>query len=172
MDLKFCEKIKGHLLSRSVTSLMTSYDPESWKLLRIILIFSSALYTCKSLKSVQVCQGQAQPIVATKSRFANSKPCTRVTIEESKVWRKYFSCSQTSGLCSLFKTLLLLYHKRITTYCTRSPAQWMRSRYMNAILYPPYFIGAGSFTYISTSLSRRTLSGKSLSVSPFPYLTL
>lgn len=45
------KKTHTHLLSKSVTSLMTSYDPESWKLLRIIFTVSSVVYTCEVLSS-------------------------------------------------------------------------------------------------------------------------
>ena len=60
--------------------------------------------------------------VATKNRFANSESCTRVTIDR-KFEENIPSCSQTSGLCSLFKTPLLLYHKWVTKVWYSTPAQ-------------------------------------------------
>ena len=78
---KYCfyirQEEKGHLLSQSVTSLMTSYDPESWKLLRIIFEVSSVVYTCKVLSSNFT---RARVIVAKASRFADSKAWKRVTM--------------------------------------------------------------------------------------------
>lgn len=49
-------------------------------------------------------------------------------------------------------------HKRITSYCIRSPADWIPSRYIKALQYPPFGFGAGNLTYISTSSSRQTLA--------------
>lgn len=48
-------------------------------------------------------------IVATKSRVAKCKPFTSFTIEESKLWKNYFFCSQTSESCEVCSKLSSFY---------------------------------------------------------------
>lgn len=76
-----------YLLSRSLISLMTSYDPESWKLLRIIITVSKDRFqmTCKVFQPNYSSPPQPALRAIDWSSFAKRN----TTIDQPNPWRNF-----------------------------------------------------------------------------------